>query len=371
MAKEYAITTAELSCEFGSQSSFLRAASHRHIYVDGYGFANEADITPYCLGSFGSCSSPFRISNRTDLTSYRHIQELRASDGFQLACSVDVEVPWQNVQADVYAAKCKALLEDGWTVCRKGYGIISVIASGQNEAGANAKVLQKIQELERAVDAYMKANGIPEKMRDKLLASVLLWNGNNYNPWDLKSDDQTNDFNTYLHKNNPALYNFFERDISIVDSTGNRVDMNYFIGCSYETLFSENNFFPPVMMEPQKFLAYIDAHNVNEVYHEEMKDLSWSELVNSYYNLDGKAASKADSRFNDYVYNRQTEEAWEESLNNNPEYGKSDLSTEEKLILIKRKQSFSQWETGDEYEQLFSELFKEILREGLETERSR
>lgn len=373
MAKEYAIADAKLSCEYGSQPSQLKVPGNRHITVDGSGFGHEGDISKFCLGCFGSCSSPYVLGENTQISQmFTHIQEVRASTRIgQEPCKVDVEIPWQNSKPDVYAAKCKALLEDGWTVCHKGYGIISVIDSGQNPGAMNQKILEKLQELEEAVDQYMKDNHIPEKHRDDLIASILLWNGNEYNPWKRKSNDMTRDFNEYLKKDNPALYNFFEREIHITDSTGSKVDLNYFIGITNgvrDTVYVEDYYHPTTIFEPEKFHAYIDAHNVEEAYHDEMKDLSWSQLINQYYNLDGRGVSKADSRYHDYVHCFT-----DEQINTSPVYSNLDMSDEEKKIELKKNQVFSQWTIYYEEEEInyASELFKNRLAEGLEAERER
>lgn len=263
------------------------------------------------------------------------------------------------------------MLEDGWTVCHKGYGIISVIDSGQNPGAMNQKVLEKLQELEEAADQYMKDNNIPEKHRGDLIASILLWNGNEYNPWKRKSNDMTRAFNEYLKKDNPALYNFIEREILITDSTGSKVDLNYFIGIINgvrDTVYVQDYYHPLTIFEPEKFHAYIDAHNVEETYYDEMKDLSWSELINQYYNLDGKGESKADSRYNDYVHCFT-----DEQVNTSPVYGNLDMPDEEKKIELKKNQVFSQWTMYYEEEDInyASELFKNRLAEGLKEERER
>lgn len=95
MAKEYAVADAKLSCEYGSQPSQLKVPGNRHITADGSGFGHEGDISKFCLGCFGSCSSPYVLGGNTLVSQMvTHIQEARASTMTeQEPCKVDVEIP--------------------------------------------------------------------------------------------------------------------------------------------------------------------------------------------------------------------------------------------------------------------------------------
>jgi len=234
MAKKYVIEEAFLNCQYGACPSKLAPRYDRHISAGGRLMANESDIDTECYsGNFGSCRSPYICSiavEGRDVLS--HSQQIAACGG--VPCSVEVCVPWQNTKKDVHLGRegYQALLEDGWTICSKGLGIISVITSGQEDEDDVQTMLERMEQLENIVNEYMKANGIKEKCKEGLLESVLLWNGYNAEDmfWDYESNEENRAFCAYLEKENPNLFHYFERGIYIQDNEGEIIDLSYMMG---------------------------------------------------------------------------------------------------------------------------------------------
>lgn len=231
MDKEYIVESGALTCEYGMVPSSFKVPPHRHIFVEGEGLGNESDITAECLGDFGGCRSPY--INRTNTIGFNQmcLGGVHQMVG-DMACVLEVAVPWQGCRGHTKAAHFKALTEGAWTVCGKGFGILSFVSSGQAAANALQALGQKIKELEAAVDAWMAAEKVRPEKRGKLLESALLWEG--YPPesvfWTRDTDLDTRNFNRYLKEKEPSLYNYFERPILIPDHKGGEVDLTYYLG---------------------------------------------------------------------------------------------------------------------------------------------
>lgn len=234
MAKKYVIEEAILNCQYGTCLNKLVPRQDRHISAGGRRMANESDIDTECYsGDFGSCRSPYVCSiAAVGMDMPVHSQQIAAYGG--VPCSVEVCVPWQNTKKDVHLGRegYQALMEDGWTVCNRGLGIISVITSGQEDEDTIKTLLERMEQLENMVDGYMKANGIKDKSRDGLLESVLIWNGYQTGDmfWEYDSSEEKRAFCAYLEKEDPHLFNYFERGIYIQDKDGETIDLSYMAG---------------------------------------------------------------------------------------------------------------------------------------------
>ena len=374
MAKEYAVRTAILTCEYGSQASELKTPYHRHIFVNGNGLGNVSDITSSCVGCFGNCCSPYQTSLAEGTTKkFFHVQETREFMQEE-PCQVQIEIPWQNPQSDVYAAYCNALLEDCWTVCKRGFGIISITYSGQSPASGNQKMIDMLKELEKEVDSFMEANGIDPSEKSKLMESILLWNtyGESGNLWDRISDKNVRAFATYLKAENPALYNFFERDIIITDRNGQEVDLNYFIGMIKTGVRDDKDiyhFYDPAIADNAAMLnAYIDAANLRNNYYHEIKDASWSKIINELYGDGRSSGTQTDNRFTDYINSVSDE------LMDVYPFGKYGGSIEERKIWYvqdRTRDGLSNRGYDSEQTDAYASQFGELLTAKLESERSR
>lgn len=277
MARKFVVRFAHENCQYGDHFGILWPAVDRHISVEGLLFANESDIDPINVSTrFGTCRSPYRVDYSLESRdAVGSAEELQAYGVFP-SCEYEGGIPWQNVNETVHfglkydlgesgdpnrkkklkkgnlkekkspkerQVQCGfrqgdcALMENGWTICLAGLGIISLTDSGQPEEDPVQTILARLEELEKLVDAYMKENGIAADQREGLLQSVLLWNGYQGSDisWDYQSDSTKRDFCTYLMKENPSLYNYFERGIYVQDPGGERIDLSYMLG-SYTAL---------------------------------------------------------------------------------------------------------------------------------------
>lgn len=237
MEKKYVVESAGLSCQYGEQS-WLIVPGNRHIEISGNRVANETDYKKTCLGcgSFGNCYSPhisqeaaqgfhdFLLEN-----GWKSLQQLSSAGVFP--CQYQPGPQWMETKADVYIAGYRALMEDSWTFCTYGMGIITLLNSGQGENPVKA-LEEHLKQLETVVETYIKENGLSKKSRQDLINSVLLWNGYESIPWDTKVSQELWDFGIYMEKSYPSLSNYFERGIYLFDEqTGTRIDVSYMTGC--------------------------------------------------------------------------------------------------------------------------------------------
>ena len=230
MSKEYVVDGAEIICEYGQRSCLLKVPEHRHFKEKERNVANETDIGTDCIKGFGVCRSGARMQSvGADVIHSQQVDTIL--EGGQ-ACVPEIIIPWQDVKEDVKAGNYKTVLQDGWTICSRGFGIIKLISSGQMGGNVIQQILEKLKELEKEVNQYMKDNQISKKYRGDLLDCVLLWNG--YSPesmcWDYRGLDMQKKFCEYLSIKNPSLYGFFERSLTIKASDGEDVDLGYLIG---------------------------------------------------------------------------------------------------------------------------------------------
>lgn len=234
MKKKYVIEGAEVSCQYGNRTSTLKPSGDRHICVGQCRMGNEADIESVNFSAdFGGCRSPYQLwMEEAQRDMWGNSQQF-AAYGVGDECQIEIPIPWQNSRKDVrLGSNCAALMEDGWTICDHGFGIISVINSGQAEEDAVQTMQERLRELEEILDAYMKENGIKDKEREGLLESVLLWNGYRVEdkPWDYETSDTNRAFCTYLERENPSLFNYFERGLYLEDKDGETIDVSYMLG---------------------------------------------------------------------------------------------------------------------------------------------
>lgn len=161
MGKKYVIKDAAVNCQYGIRTATLQPYTDRHICVGDCRMANETDISRgNFAGGFGACRSPFLIGMDEEQREFWQSSQELAAYGLGMECQINIPLPWQNTREDVCLAEgCRALMEDGWTICATGLGIISVISSGQAEEDQILLMQEKLQELQVVVDAYMKENG--------------------------------------------------------------------------------------------------------------------------------------------------------------------------------------------------------------------
>lgn len=219
MGKKFVIRSANLKCRYGGNTSELKPFLDRRIQVNHKDMANASDIGNFnACGGFGICKSPHRWSG----------------EEAPPPCIFKGLVPWQNVNDTVHIGKegYGALMEDGWTVCSAGLGIVTLMDSGQPDENHAEEMLKRLEELERIIDEYMEANDIPGNKREDLLESVLLWKG--YQTWDTcweyQSTEENRAFCAYLQKEYPLLANYFEGGLYITDQNGETIDLSYMLG---------------------------------------------------------------------------------------------------------------------------------------------
>ena len=219
MGKKFVIRSASLYCQYGENKSELKPFLDRRIQVNHKDMANASDIKNFnACGGFGICKSPHRWRG----------------EEAPPPCIFKGLVPWQNVNSTVQIGKEQygALMEDGWTVCSAGYGIVTLVDSGQPDENHAEEMLKKLEELENIIDEYMEANNIPESKREGLLESVLLWKGYAAmdTSWEYKSTEENRAFCTYLMEKYPSLANYFGSGLFVVDKNGDSIDLNYMLG---------------------------------------------------------------------------------------------------------------------------------------------
>lgn len=239
MDKNYVIEGAEVICEYGSEICRLKVHGDRHITETGEKIANETDYTPECIGGFGRCHSKYRMEGRDSIPDgVQNVHQLEMNTGGVEECIPDIQIPWQNTKSDVHIGNYKALLEEGWTVCSKGFGIITLITSGQAGEVNARRILEMLELLDQEVREYTRQQDITyEKYKDTLMESVLLYGGYSSESlvWDKESIDMTRNFCAQLAVENPALYGFFQRKMIYEAADGGKIDLSYMSGV-YKTL---------------------------------------------------------------------------------------------------------------------------------------
>lgn len=233
MAK-YVIEGAEISCQYGSKSCEIMDFENHHITTgdNSRQMGNELDYLSGKSGCFGGCRSPYlkdssSIFMRSCVAGNLH--ELAAEGKETSTCVYQAVFPWQNTNQHVFISGQKALMEDGWTICLNGLGIVSIISSGQEGCDPVKKMQEKLKELQQIVTQYMRDNGIEDKYKNSLMESILLWNGYEEIPWEYESNEMNRFFCTYLEKENPILFNYFERGLYLGEGDS-RIDLTYMLG---------------------------------------------------------------------------------------------------------------------------------------------
>lgn len=268
MSKKYVLKTATLSCLWGEKEISLDVLRHRHISAEDKLMANKTDITKLCISGFGECRSgladsptEFFQANRT------HLQQ-KNPPGLALNCVPDIEIPWQNTKSTVKLAGYEALLENGWTVCKKGFGIITLLDSGQSGDNSLAKLLEMLQEIIAEAESFARKNGLGKDALNGLLMSVLGWNGYPEGSifWNYQSDEMKQEFCKYLMENRPDLYGFFERPLIYELPDGRLIDLTYMMGI-HQAMSGQLSVFTPytdylspeILNNEELFHAYLEA----------------------------------------------------------------------------------------------------------------
>ncbi len=232
MSKKYVIEEALLNCQYGNCTCKLKPWDDRHIYIGDKLIASECDIGKLCSnGTFGSCRSPFVASVKREYRDGMKSQQqlVLCND---IPCEMSVRLQWQNAKDDVFFGGYKAVLNDGWTICETGLGIISLVDSGQTQEALIQEMQERLLQLNSIVDDYISKHGISPKQKSALMDSVLLWNGYLGHDicWDYKSNETNREFCSYLEKTNPNLFNYFERGLYIDDGENGPIDLSYMMG---------------------------------------------------------------------------------------------------------------------------------------------
>jgi len=377
LAKEYVVEKAVISCEYGDVPVELNIPEHRHIYVEDKRLSNITDIDSACIGCFGSCSSPYLVTYDVPMMEQFSIDTIQEARKFMShsACISEVVIPWQNPKPDVFAGHYQALIEGCWTVCQKGFGIISVISSGQSVESNNQLVMQNLKELEQAVEAYMKEHNIKPKHKEKLMESILLWDDYDQAFWERESDEHTTGFAEYLRKDNPSLFNFFERKITIKDkSTGKDVDLTYFMGLMKG--FDKDHTDPFVSISPEiiknedMMNAYLDATNLHHVHYKDTKDKSLVEIIDNYYGLSGASSGKSQNRYTNFV-DIVTPILNDPYIGDRIAYAEASIEEQKFIRLNDMINGRLQYGPEDEYASGLTAAFLDKVRQGLTEEKGK
>ncbi len=305
MAKKYIVENAGLNCQYGEQS-WLVVPGNRHIEISGKMMANETDYKRTCLGcgGFGRCHSP-HVSGEAaqaahDLLLDNKLTSLHqhAVAGGIYSCWYELGPQWVETKEDVYIAGLWALLEDSWTFCTFGLGIISLINSGQNENAAET-LKEHLKQLEKIIDMYIKENGLSKKSKYALLNSVLFWNGYGFIPWKTEISQELWDFGIYMENNYPSLVNYFERGIYLFDEqTGVNIDIGYMAGLSVAMTQPSNNCWSlltnEVFEDEAVYNGYLEASRLES----SENALEAMEKFLNYYEIPQYSGN---SRYSDYL----------------------------------------------------------------------
>lgn len=239
MGKYYIVEEAELVCQYGSKRCKLRPGKTRHICgEEGRRLANISDIYPENFEKdFDSCCSPYQINYKEMNESIKSIYELnpllRMMGQEAVPCTPMVAIPWQGGKENVHIGleRYEALVEDGWTICAAGKGIITMVNSGQGEEEKEL-LLRKLEELEAMVEEYCANEGLGEAQKQAILTNQLVYHGYSAQAksWKTKSDPESRKFADYLRERNPSLMARFEQGIYVKDYYGESIDLTYMAG---------------------------------------------------------------------------------------------------------------------------------------------
>lgn len=232
MEKKYAIKGARATCQFGTGDCAVMPKKNMYVMTSDKPLLTDGDIEQDSLeGGFGICRSPFFSAEYNKARIDCGITNIQQAIAGMTPCQYTPAFTWQDVSENTYLSGYKGLLEDSWVMCWAGIGFISLIQNGQEDMDAAQQMSEKLAELEKAVDQYMKDNNIKAVYRGQLLDSILLWNGYNSIPWKYKSTERTRTFCEYMQESNPGLFNYFERGLYLPNKWGTGdIDITYLIG---------------------------------------------------------------------------------------------------------------------------------------------
>jgi len=283
MEKKYVVEGADIHCRFGwtAAKRQLYPSGDYRVRLGGRIITTEADIESSCLcGGFAFCTSP-AVDTGMATMMHQSVSSLHqmammgglmttGEDGEAKAVTQDCNfVPafhWQNAHSRVEVYGCRALLEDSWTVCSHGMGIISIDSCGQQDENPVTQIQENLAELMAEVDRYMKENGIDEKYRDALLERVLLWNGYYNLPWDYEGNEMTRAFCAYLEQKNPALFNYFERGLYLPDGDS-QIDVTYMLGmykAREQGEFLTSHVYQETVQDDGMLNGYLEAYQMED-----------------------------------------------------------------------------------------------------------
>ena len=90
-------------------------------------------------------------------------------------------------------------------------GLLRLSIPGRGEKYRRKHCKHGLKQLEKVVDTYMQANGIPQNIKNDLINSIVLWNGYESIPWDIKGHQKLWDLDLYgkITHPFPILYGGF------------------------------------------------------------------------------------------------------------------------------------------------------------------
>lgn len=194
------------------------------------------------------------------------------------------------------------MMEDCWTVCWQGLGIVSIVSPGQEGCDSLREMQEKLEDLDRIVTQYMKANGIKEDKKDSLMECILLWNGYREIPWEYKSTETGRAFCTYMEKENPALFNYFERGLYLGEGEG-QIDLTYMLGiykAAGTAAFVEDCITEEMTGDAGMFNGYLEAVRMEQ-------GKGMGEVLSDFLSRYGSPEYDSRSRYEDFA-SRTTEE---------------------------------------------------------------
>jgi len=129
------------------------------------------------------------------------------------------------------------------------------------------------------------------------------------------------------------------------------------------------HYYDPTIAENAAMLnAYIDAANLRNNYYHEIKDASWSKIINELYGDGRSSGTQTDNRFTDYINSVSDE------LMDVYPFGKYGGSIEERKIWYvqdRTRDGLSNRGYDSEQTDAYASQFGELLTAKLESERSR
>lgn len=353
----FIVEGARLSCQYGRTGGMAEDMEDRHVTAGESGRQMASDFDLLSKDAcFYDCHSPYhpgKDPRALRATGICNVQQAVVMDE-AYPCCYKAAFGWQGTDLHVRIAGGNALLEDAWTICGTGLGIVSFVSPGQEGCSTAQEIQEKLDGLDKVVAQYMEENGIKASRRELLMESILLWNGYQQIVWETESSEDTRAFCAYMQENEPVLFNYFERGLYI-GGQGEEVDLTYMLGmykATQKAVFVEDCITEEMVYDDGLMRGYLEAVRMEP-------GKSIGEALSDY--LAYHSSPDYDSRrcYQDFAM-RTPEETRQYFCRDHPEEtdGKSDLEVD--LILLERtlEQEYGMGEVAD--------LFMDRLRRGLD-----